>query len=202
MQLRVLGAVELLDASGNVVALGGPKPRRILAVLVARLGETVSVDTLAEAVWNDDMPTSTVATVRTYVSRLRRVLGNTLVSRGAGYALDAAPEAVDLARFEALYRDGMRADGADAVTLLDAALALWHGPAFGEHADVESIAPEARRLEELRRRAHEAAHGGTPAGRSHRRSGGSGREPGHRRAALGGRLGPPHRGARGPGAHR
>jgi DNA-binding SARP family transcriptional activator len=46
-----------------------------------------------------------VATRSTYVSRLRAVLGDTLVSRGAGYALVAAPADIDAGRFEALMRD-------------------------------------------------------------------------------------------------
>ena len=66
------------------------------------------------------------------------------------------PKRSTLARFEALYSDAMRADGADAVRLLDAAWPCGTVSAFGEHADVESIAPEARRLEELRRRGDEA----------------------------------------------
>jgi predicted ATPase/DNA-binding SARP family transcriptional activator len=155
VRFRVLGAVELVDPGGGVVALGSPKQRRILAVLLARLGETVAIDTLAEAVWGDDLPASAVATLRTYVSRLRVVLGDALVSRGAGYALAAAPEDVDAGRFESLSRDAARADPAAAVALLDSALGLWRGSAFAEHADVACIAPEARRLEELRRSASE-----------------------------------------------
>ena len=88
VRFRVLGAVELVDPNaGVVVVVGSPNQRRILAVLLARIGEAVPVDTLAEAVWGDDLPASAVATLRTYVSRLRAVLGDSLVSRGAGYAL-------------------------------------------------------------------------------------------------------------------
>ena len=36
------------------------------------------------------------------------------------------------------------ADAAAAVTLLDAALSLWRGAAFAEHADVPRIAPPRR----------------------------------------------------------
>ncbi|HET6835344.1 MAG TPA: BTAD domain-containing putative transcriptional regulator [Acidimicrobiales bacterium] len=156
MRFRVLGAVELVDPNGGVVAVGSPNQRRILAVLLARIGEAVPVDTLAEAVWGDDLPESAVATLRTYVSRLRAVLGDSLVSRGAGYALVAAPDDVDAGRFESLMRDAATADAAEAVTFLDEALRLWRGSAFAEHADVACIAPEARRLEELRRSASES----------------------------------------------
>ena len=155
MRFRVLGAVEVVDPDRGVVAVGSPTQRRILAVLLARIGEAVPLDTLAEAIWGDDLPTTAVATLRTYVSRLRAVLGDTLVSRGAGYALVAASGDVDAGRFESLMRDIATADPAAAVAFLDEALGLWRGPAFAEHADVACIAPEARRLEELRRSACE-----------------------------------------------
>ena len=106
-----------------------------------------------------DLPVSSVPTIRTYVSRLRAVLGDSLASRGAGYALAAAPEQIDARKFESLLRDAVAADSADpdeAVTLLDAALSLWRGAAYAEHADVPSIAPEARRLDMLRNGAAEA----------------------------------------------
>ena len=156
VRFRVLGAVELVDPDEALSRLGSPNQRRILAVLLARLGETVALDTLAEAVWGDDQPATAVATLRTYVSRLRTVLGDTLVSQGAGYALAAAPEDVDAGRFESLHRDAAAAEPVAAVALLDAALGLWRGAAFAEHADIACIAPEARRLEELRRSASEA----------------------------------------------
>ena len=68
----------------------------------------------------------------------------------------AARDDVDTGRFESLVRDAATADAAEAVALLDEALGLWRGPAFAEHADVACIAPEARRLEELRRSAFES----------------------------------------------
>ena len=47
-------------------------------------------------------------------------------------------------------------DPADAADLLAAALDLWHGPAYGDRADVERVRAEARRLEERCRGAREA----------------------------------------------
>ena len=43
-----------------------------------------------------------------------------------------------------------RAEAAEAADLLAAALDLWHGPAYGDCADVERVRAEARRLEERR----------------------------------------------------
>ena len=64
--------------------------------------------------------------------------------------------ALDADRFEALVDAAQRADPADAADLLAAALDLWHGPAYGDRADVERVRAEARRLEERRRGAREA----------------------------------------------
>ena len=124
-------------------------------------------------------------------------------TRGAGYALAAAPEDVDAATLRgAAPRRGASRARREAVALLDAALGLWRGPAFAEHADVACIAPEARRLEELRRERLRSAGRCAAAGGPRRRSGRRGRGPRHRRAALGGRLGAPDRGSRGAGPHR
>jgi DNA-binding SARP family transcriptional activator len=77
-----LGSVELLDGD-QAVPIGSRNQRRILAVLLAHVGEVVPVDTLLDAVWRDDQPESALASLRTYVSRLRGVLGEQLATRGS-----------------------------------------------------------------------------------------------------------------------
>ena len=156
VRFRVLGTVDLLSPDGDPEPVASPNQRRILAMLLSRVGEVVTIDTIVDGLWADDPPRSAVATLRTYVSRLRALLGDDLATRDSGYALLAEPTDVDAGRFEMLVRDAGAAKPARALVLLDEALGLWHGPAFGDHADVECIAPEARRLEELRRAAIEA----------------------------------------------
>jgi predicted ATPase len=76
-----------------------------------------------------------------------------LVRTGAGYSVDCGGR-LDAERFESfLDQAGGALAGEDpdaAVSLLQQALALWHGPAFGDHASDVLVAPEAARLEELR----------------------------------------------------
>ncbi|MGH9033736.1 MAG: AfsR/SARP family transcriptional regulator, partial [Acidimicrobiia bacterium] len=151
MRFRVLGPVELVDPDGDAEPVRSPNQQRILALLLSRVGEVVPIDTIVDALWRDDPPRSAVATLRTYVSRLRTSIGDDLATRGSGYALVVDATDVDAGRFETLAGDAAVAEPARALALLDEALALWRGPAFGDHADVEWIAPEARRLEELRR---------------------------------------------------
>ena len=55
--LRILGPVELIGPAGPV-RLGAAKERCLLAVLALHLGEAVSQDQLAEALWGEHAPRS------------------------------------------------------------------------------------------------------------------------------------------------
>lgn len=147
MRVRVLGTVELLDDHGVGVPIGSPTQRLILAALAARPGATVGADALVDAIWGDAPPRTAADSLRTYVSRLRRHLGDALVSRAGGYALPAG--SVDAGWFEELVTRARQADPATAVALLDEALALWQGAPFGEFGEVESLRGTAVRLGEL-----------------------------------------------------
>jgi predicted ATPase/DNA-binding SARP family transcriptional activator len=156
MRFRVLGSVELLEADGSARAIGSRNQRALLASLLARPGEVVSVDTIVDALWDGEPPPSAVATVRSYVSRLRRSVGASLAARGAGYALDVDPSEVDALEFERLLRAADRTSSGERVEQLESALALWVGPAFADLADLATVRGEARRLDELRSAAREA----------------------------------------------
>ncbi|WP_394613204.1 BTAD domain-containing putative transcriptional regulator [Lentzea sp. JNUCC 0626] len=152
MRFRLLGAVEA-DVDGRPVPLGGPKPKTLLALLAINTGRVLSADHLVDAVWGDEPPETARASLYTYVSALRRALGDVIDRRGGGYLLTAAPDEIDLHVFTRLVEDGRRllADAApdEAVDRFDAALALWRGPALGGaqglHAENERL-----RLDELR----------------------------------------------------
>src|SRR6266487_2592068 len=109
MRIGVLGPLRV-EVAGRPVELGGPVPRRLLAALVAHVGQVVSVDTLIDAVWGDAPPRSAVKTVQSYVTRLRdaladdqatrRVRGSeAIVTAPPGYRLVAPPDAVDAGVF-------------------------------------------------------------------------------------------------------
>ncbi|MGQ0772857.1 MAG: BTAD domain-containing putative transcriptional regulator [Pseudonocardiales bacterium] len=153
MRVRVLGAVELVDDSGMAMSVGSPTQRLVLAALAAQPGVTVSADALIDAIWGDQPPRSAADSLRTYVSRLRRHLGDALVSRAGGYALPAG--SVDAERFEDLVRRARTTDPATSIALLDQALELWRGAPFGELADVELLRGVAVRLDELHLAARE-----------------------------------------------
>jgi DNA-binding SARP family transcriptional activator/tetratricopeptide (TPR) repeat protein len=95
--LVVLGPMALVGSAGERHGLGGPRQRLVLATLVGREGRAVTTDELVSAVWGDDPPGSAAATLQSYVSRLRRIIGtSTLVGDQGTYALQLPRADVDL----------------------------------------------------------------------------------------------------------
>jgi len=107
MDFRILGPLEV-SAQGESLALGGPKQRALLAVLLLSAGQVVSRDRLIEELWADDPPAAARHAVEVNVSRLRKALGangSALVTRAPGYVLRVAPGELDLWRFEQLVEE-------------------------------------------------------------------------------------------------
>src|SRR4051812_5853128 len=159
MQLGVLGPLQV-SRDGRVWSPGGPKERRLLAILLLHVGEVVSTDALAEALWDGAPPTSAVKTVQVYVTRLRAALApgdshaDPIQTVGRGYRLAVQPDALDAYVFVKLVRDARRAvDGGaprEAERHLTDAFALWRGEPYGEFADGAVFAAEVQRLTETR----------------------------------------------------
>jgi SARP family transcriptional regulator, regulator of embCAB operon len=53
VDFRVLGPFEVVGAEGSV-PLGGPKQRAVLALLLARANEAVSLDALIDGLWDEE----------------------------------------------------------------------------------------------------------------------------------------------------
>jgi predicted ATPase/DNA-binding SARP family transcriptional activator len=155
MEFAILGPLEV-RRDGRVVAVGGPKPRALLAMLLMHANEPVSADRLASALWGDDAPTGATRTVQVHISRLRRALGDEdlVVTTAAGYRLRVRPDELDAERFERLVAEGRQAltDGhaADAGGRLREALALWRGPPLADLTYAPFARSEIARLEEQR----------------------------------------------------
>ncbi|MFE6827776.1 BTAD domain-containing putative transcriptional regulator [Streptomyces sp. NPDC057690] len=163
VRYRILGTTQALRPDGVPVAVGGARLRALLAVLALRAGRSVPAGLLVEEVWAGDPPADAPGALQALVGRLRRALGaDAIDSAEGGYRLAAAPDDVDLHRFERLTGDGIRAladgDPAKAAVVLDDALALWQGPALADLPDraAEATRWEARRLDAVRAR-HTAA---------------------------------------------
>jgi DNA-binding SARP family transcriptional activator len=153
MKFEVLGPVRGWVGRSEL-ELGSPQQRAVLAVLLLARGRQVPLDGLIDGLWERDVPRSAAGTVRTYVSRLRRLLetgaagqaGCLIASAGDGYALQLGSAILDLDQFEGWVRDARRAwqcnDSARAAALLRDALGLWRGAAL---AGVPGPYAEARR---------------------------------------------------------
>lgn len=162
VRFGILGPL-VLERAGQQVAVGRPKQRALLALLLTEAGRTVSVDRMIDELWGDEPPPKATASLQAYVSNLRRILepdrapgtpGSVLVTEPPGYRLHVTSEQVDSTRFEELARVAHHAlDGgtaADALDAANAALALWRGPALAEFRDQGFAEATVARLEELR----------------------------------------------------
>lgn len=158
MFLRILGPLEVDRVPA--AALGGTRQRAVLVALALWAPAAVPVGRLAELLWSEP-PAAAASTLQGYLSHLRRAVqpaGARITHDPAGYRLVAPDLRLDSTRFEQLVAVGERAAqeaGAEAAALaaLDAALALWRGPALGEFLEMPFAGPPAVRLGELRRRA-------------------------------------------------
>jgi YVTN family beta-propeller protein len=154
IEFRILGRLEALEGDRQL-ALGGAKQRAVLAVLLLHRRELVSIDRLVDELWGERPPPTAAQTVRVYVSRLRKALGDRAVETvGRGYRLAVDPAQVDRDRFDALAADGRAAldagDALAAVELLDRALELWRGPPLEEFAYEPFAQPAIAELEDAR----------------------------------------------------
>ncbi|MFF9041174.1 BTAD domain-containing putative transcriptional regulator [Streptomyces sp. NPDC014892] len=132
LRFGVLGPVRAWRGS-EPLATGSPQQRALLAALLLREGRTATASELIDALWGDEPPSQALAAVRTYASRLRKVLSpGVLVSESGGYAVRAlSPGALDLAVAQELATDAEKAknsgDLCEARRLLNKALGLWDG---------------------------------------------------------------------------
>ncbi|MFD4560424.1 BTAD domain-containing putative transcriptional regulator [Streptomyces sp. NPDC058469] len=159
VRYRILGTTQALRPDGTPVPVGGARLRALLTVLALRPGKAVPASLLVDEVWAGDRPADAAGALQALVGRLRRALGaDAIGSAESGYRLAAAPDDIDLHRFERLTGEGLRAlaDGnpAKAAEVLDDALALWGGPALADLPDrtAEAARWETRHLDARRAR--------------------------------------------------
>jgi DNA-binding SARP family transcriptional activator len=134
MIFRVLGPLALAHGEHSVV-LPPSRVASLLAALLVRPNEVVSVGTLQEAIWGDTQPAAAKAALQTCAMRLRQlfvkhaIVTSSIETVPGGYRFNASEQTADLVRFREL------AAAADAqlsperqLVLLEGALALWRGP--------------------------------------------------------------------------
>ncbi|MWA11795.1 AfsR/SARP family transcriptional regulator [Streptomyces sp. BA2] len=156
----VLGPVRAWHGAEQL-SMGSPQQRALLAALLLRDGRTATAHELIDALWGDEPPSQALAAVRTYASRLRKVLpAGVLVSEAGGYAIAVADGALDLALAEDLWAEAEKARGVSdlcqARSLVNKALSLWDGEPLanvpGPYAETERTRLEEWRLQLLESR--------------------------------------------------
>lgn len=133
MHFALLGPLALHDETGSAVPPPSPRPRIVLAALLLNANLPVSMDALADAVWDGRPPAAAAETLRSHVMRLRRALGPVagaqLVASDPGYLLHVGDDDLDVLAFERLHREAVAASRAgswqDASDIAARALALW-----------------------------------------------------------------------------
>jgi WD40 repeat protein/DNA-binding SARP family transcriptional activator len=159
LEFRILGPLSV-RVDGTPVALGGPKQRALLALLLLNANRVVSRDRLVAELFPDQSVNSADHALRNHVSRLRKVFGAAggdeprLAARAPGYLLRVEPGELDLESFEQLVSEGREALGAGrteaAAGLLRSAEQLWEGRPFADLEFEPFGRLEVERLEELR----------------------------------------------------
>ncbi|MFJ2212961.1 AfsR/SARP family transcriptional regulator [Streptomyces sp. NPDC101062] len=155
LRFSVLGPVRAWRG-GEALASGSPQQRALLASLLLREGRTATAAELIDGLWGDEPPSQALAAVRTYASRLRKVLTpGVLVSESGGYALRTDPDALDLNVAQELAADADKAraagDRGQARSLISKSLNLWDGEALasvpGPYAETQRTRLEEWRLQ-------------------------------------------------------
>jgi SARP family transcriptional regulator, regulator of embCAB operon len=133
----------LMTAAGTPMALGTPKQRAVLAVLLINRNRAVATDSLVDAAWDESPAPAVRASVHSYVSNLRRILGTAevnphavLASAPPGYRLNVGDGDCDLDRFITKKTAGIKAAAVgqfeQASIHLSAALSEWRGPVLDD----------------------------------------------------------------------
>ncbi|GAA3343116.1 AfsR/SARP family transcriptional regulator [Amorphoplanes nipponensis] len=164
MKFNVLGPLEV-TSEGTDRTPTPPKVRRVLALLLLRANQVVSVDALIEELWGEHPPMSAVTTAQTYIYQLRRSFNRHqvapqrpewLVTTAPGYLMYVDPEQIDAHSFQTMSWQGRQlldnGRTAEAAAVLRRALDLWRGPALANVLTGRLLESHAVHLEEERLR--------------------------------------------------
>ncbi|MFD0633811.1 BTAD domain-containing putative transcriptional regulator [Catenulispora yoronensis] len=132
----MLGPFEIV-VQGRSRQIGGPRERRVLAILLLNANTTVPIERIIDVLW-DEPPSSARQQVFNVIGNLRRHLGGIpgvgLATDPVGYRADLDAEKLDLTAFRSgVVRARCQASAGDrgaAVAELSAACRLWRGPAL------------------------------------------------------------------------
>jgi TolB-like protein len=145
--LSLFGRFELIGDQG-AVRFAGRKAAALLAFLASAGAEPQSRERLATLLWGSHFEAQARQNLRQTLHVLRRLLGeDALIVNGPGVSLAPGFLVCDVARFEALVRDGNHGALAEAIELYNGPLLA--GFDIAEHAWEEWLSRERQRLHDL-----------------------------------------------------
>ncbi|MBB5074982.1 AfsR/SARP family transcriptional regulator [Nonomuraea endophytica] len=155
---RVLGPLEI-TVGERLAQPPGPRQRELLALLLLRANQVVSIGTIVRLAWGERPPPTARRQAQNCVGRLRRLMTDvglspkTIVTTPGGYLLKVADDQLDMLAFLARADEGRALAGAGHVWKASrryrSALALWRGPAF-DGVELGPLTGEVERLDERR----------------------------------------------------
>jgi DNA-binding SARP family transcriptional activator len=162
MWLGVLGPITIRVEDRRIM-IPAAKQRTVLAILLVNANRVVSVDELADSVWDGLPPQTARVTIRGYIRRLRDLLGPVagarIVTRDPGYISEFRNEELDILQFARLSGDGGRAFHAraweEASRVLGEALLMWRGTPLSDVPCQRLVSEEVPRLHQMRLQAAE-----------------------------------------------
>ncbi len=99
MEFGLLGPL-VVRCGETVLRVPQGNQRALLAVLLVDANRVVTVDDIAETLWETGPPPSAAATIRNYVKRLRQALGEAgrdrISFRQGGYVISVADDELDV----------------------------------------------------------------------------------------------------------
>ncbi|HEU0089223.1 MAG TPA: BTAD domain-containing putative transcriptional regulator [Pseudonocardiaceae bacterium] len=151
MEFRVLGPVQVLEGQRAIPVPAG-RVRSLLAVLLLRANQVVTVQELVGQLWDESPPAHPRAAIQTYIGRLRQAVGGRLIqTTPSGYQIELDPAQLDLTRFRRLVEQADQvADPARQAGLLGQALELWRGQPLADVSSEPVLREEVPRLVEER----------------------------------------------------
>ncbi|MFG1920211.1 BTAD domain-containing putative transcriptional regulator [Micromonospora sp. NPDC048898] len=137
MRYEILGPLRVTDDGGSHF-ISARKVQVLLALLLVRSRQIVSIDDAIGEIWGEESPRRATAGVHVYISQIRKFLArpgrpdSPVVTRPPGYLLQLDDDEFDVHLFQALLHSGrghLKARRAtEAVSAFESALALWRGP--------------------------------------------------------------------------
>ena len=149
MDFRILGPLQVL-AGGHDVTPSRPKQRALLALLLLRAGELVTVDEAIDALWGASAPPAARNAVQGHISALRKIVGADRIDTRDGYRLQVEDGELDQDRFERLLVDAHGRAPEERRELLVEALSLFRGTPLADFRYESFAQAQVGRLEELR----------------------------------------------------